>query len=77
MAGSGATLICKAAVFVASDTEVAVTVAVNAAVTEAGALYVAAAVVVLVSVPPPETAQVTPAVLASFLTVAVMGTVCA
>jgi hypothetical protein len=37
MAGRGATLICKVAIFVASETEVAVTVAVNAVVTEAGA----------------------------------------
>lgn len=31
----------------------------------------------MVKVPPPDTAQVTPAVFGSFETVAVMGTVCA
>jgi hypothetical protein len=75
MAGSGATLICNVAIFVVSVTEVAVTVAVNAVVTLAGALYVAELVVALASVPPPDTAQVTPAVFGSCLTVAVMGTV--
>jgi hypothetical protein len=38
MAGRGLTVICKVADFVVSVTEVAVTVAVNALVTEAGAL---------------------------------------
>jgi hypothetical protein len=38
MAGRGLTAICKLADLVASETEVAVTVAVNALVTEAGAL---------------------------------------
>ena len=38
MAGSGATLICSVAIFVVSETEVAVTVAVNPVVTLAGAL---------------------------------------
>lgn len=70
-------MICKVAIFVASETEVAVMVAVNAVVTLAGASYVAEVVEVLASVPPPETAQVTPAVFGSCLTVAVMGTVCA
>jgi hypothetical protein len=37
MIGGGLTLICKVAVFVVSEIEVAVTVAVNALVTEAGA----------------------------------------
>jgi hypothetical protein len=37
IAGKGATLICKIAVFVVSETDVAVTVAVKAVVTEAGA----------------------------------------
>lgn len=35
--GGGLTLICKVAVLVGSETDVAVTVAVNALVTEAGA----------------------------------------
>jgi hypothetical protein len=77
IAGKGATLICKVAIFVASETDVAVTVALKTVVTEAGASYVAEAVLVLVSVPPPETAQVTPAVFGSCATAAVMGTVCA
>jgi hypothetical protein len=38
MAGRALTVICKVADFVVSVTEVAVTVAVNALVTEAGAL---------------------------------------
>ena len=37
MAGNGATLICNVAIFVVSETDVAVTVAVKAVVTEAGA----------------------------------------
>jgi hypothetical protein len=75
MAGRALTVICKVADFVVSVTEVAVTVAVNALVTEAGALYVAEVVVWPLSVPLPETPHDTPAFFASFVTEAVMETV--
>lgn len=70
-------MICKVADLVPSETEVAVTVAVNALATEAGALNVAAEVVWPVSVPPPETVHVTPPFFESLETVAVSATVCA
>jgi hypothetical protein len=68
-------LICKTADFVVSVIEAAVTVAVNALVTEAGVLKVAEVVVWELSVPPPETLHVTPALFESLLTEAVMETV--
>lgn len=71
------TLICNVADFVESVIEVAVTVAVSAAGTDAGVLYVADVVVWLVNVPPPETLHATPAFFASFATEAVIATVCA
>ncbi len=64
---------------VVSLIEVAVTVAVNALVTETGVLYWAEVVVGLVSVPceplVPEMPHVTPAFFGSFATVAAIGTV--
>jgi hypothetical protein len=75
LTATGLTVICKVADFVVSAIEVAVTVAVIAVFTEAGALYVAEVVVWPLSVPPPETAHVTPALFESFATVAVMATV--
>ncbi len=75
-AGSGLTLICKLADFVESLTEVAVTVAVNAVVTDAGAWYVAEVVVgVPLNEPPPETLHVTPAPFESCATAAVIARV--
>jgi len=70
--GRGLTLICKVAVFVVSVIEVAVTVAVNALVTEAGALYVAEVAVWALRVPPPETLHCTPPLFASCVTEAVI-----
>jgi glycerol kinase len=75
MVGGGLTLTCTVADFVASVIEVAVTVAVNTVVTEAGALYVTEVVVWALSVPPPETPHWTPALFASPVTVAVMESV--
>jgi hypothetical protein len=69
--GGGLTLICTLADFVGSVIEVAVTVAVNALVTEAGAVKVADVVVWALSVPPPETLHCTPALFESFVTDAV------
>jgi hypothetical protein len=54
----------------ASAIEVAVTFTVCAALVAAGAVYVAALVVAPESTPPPLTFQVTPALLMSFVTVA-------
>ena len=71
MAGSGVTVILTEADLVASLTDVAVRVTVRLAATLAGALKVAAPVVVLESVPPPATVQVTPLAPTSLLTVAV------
>jgi len=69
-------LICKVADFVESLTEVAVTVAVNAVVTDAGAWYVAEVVVgVPLKEPPPETLHVTPAAFESCATEAVIARV--
>jgi hypothetical protein len=76
MPSSGLTVTCNDADFVGSLTEVAVTVAVIVLETEAGVLYVAALVVWLDSVPPPDTPHVTPALFGSFDTVAVTLTVC-
>jgi len=75
-AGNGLTLICKVADFDESLSEVAVTIAVNAVVTDAGAWYVAEVVVgVPLNDPPPETLHVTPAVFESCATEAVIGRV--
>ena len=76
-AGSGFTLICKVEDFVVSEIDVAVMIAVNALVTDAGALYVAEVVVCPLSVPPPETPHVTPAFFESFVTEALMEAACA
>jgi hypothetical protein len=59
------------AVFVVSAIDVAVTVTVTAELEALGAVYLAAVVVVLESVPPPLTVQLTPALFLSFATVAV------
>jgi hypothetical protein len=83
MLGSGETKTTAKPVTVVSATEVAVTVMLRLAETEAGALYVAALVVALVKVPQavpvtpgPEQLQLTPLALESFSTVAVNFTVC-
>ena len=75
-AGSGLTLTCKVADFDESLIEVAVTVAVKVAVTDAGAWYVADVVVgVPLNEPPPETLHVTPAPFESCATEAVIASV--
>lgn len=83
MLGAGETTTTAELVLVESAADVAVTVTLRFAATEAGALNVAALVVVLVKVPhaAPErpvadTLQVTPLALESFSTVAVNFTVC-
>lgn len=82
MLGTGETTRLVAADFVLSATEKACTVTVKLLETLAGALYVVVNAALLVNVPQevpvhvvPETAQVTPLLPESLLTVAVKGTV--
>ena len=77
MLGIGLTVIVIEKDFVVSVTEVAVIVAVNCAVTEFGATYVADVVLVFASVPLPDKVQVTPPFFESFDTCAVIVTDCA
>jgi hypothetical protein len=70
-AGAAGTVIVTVPVFVASATEVAVTVIDCAELVAAGAVYVAELVVSLDSDPPPLTLQVTPALFLSLAIVAV------
>jgi hypothetical protein len=83
MLSGGLTTTFADADLVVSVTEVAVTVTVRLDVTEAGVLYVAVVLVVLVKLPQalpehaaPETAHVTPWFWLSLVTVAVMASVC-
>ncbi len=68
--GAAGTVSAADLLFVLSVLDVAVTVTESAALVAAGAVYVAALVVVLLSVPPPLTLHVTPAALTSFCTLA-------
>jgi hypothetical protein len=82
MLGGAKTMTAAELLLVESAIEVAVTVMSSVDETEAGALYVAEVVVVLLKVPQaepvtpaPETLQVTPLLLVSFITVALKFTV--
>ncbi len=72
IAGGGFTVIVTVAIFVESETEVAVTVAVMVEAPLVGATYETEVAVALVSVPPPFTVHITPAFLESFAMLAEM-----
>jgi hypothetical protein len=83
MCGAGLSTTVDADDFVLSATAVAVTVMLELLVTDGGALYLAAVLVTLVKVPQalpvhpaPEALHFTPALVVSWVTLAVKSTVC-